>query len=92
MRSWTGIKFANLGQNLQILFENCDELENICSIYMLGENCVKLWTGVLHNITKYINFKISQIRLLGQNIQISYKNRKKKMESIVVSIFVRVLM
>ena len=80
MQSWIGLKFANLGQNIQILFENRDKLENICSIYMWGENGVKLSTGILHNLIKYINyyvgFNMSQIILLGQDIQISCKNRK----------------
>ena len=81
MRSWIGIKFANFGKNIQILFEYREKLENICSIYMWGENGVKLCTGVLHNLTKYINyyvsFNMSQIRLLGQNIKILCKNCKK---------------
>ena len=68
-------------------------MENICSIYMWEENGVKLCTGVLHNLTKYINYYVwlnmSQIRLLVQNIQISCKIAE--MESIVVSIFIRVL-
>ena len=44
MRSWKGIKFANVGQNIQILFENREKLENIFSIYMWGGNGVKLLT------------------------------------------------
>ena len=80
MRSWICIKFTNFGQNIQILFENREKMENICSIYMWEENGVKLCTGVLHNLTKYINYYVwlnmSQIRLLGQNIQISCKNRR----------------
>ena len=81
-----GLKFANLGQNIQILFENREKLENICSIYMWGENGVKLCTGVLHNLTKYINyyvgFNMSQIIFRGKIFK--FHAKIAKMDSIVV--------
>ena len=71
MPSRIGLKFANLGQNNQILCENREKLENICSIYMWWVNGVKLCKGEIQNLTKCISYDVglnmSQIRLLGQN-------------------------
>ena len=55
---WIGLKSENLEQNNQILYKNRDKLENICSIYILGSNGVKVCTGVLHYLAKYISYDV----------------------------------
>ena len=81
MPSWIGLKFANLGQNNQILCENREKLENICSIYKWWVNGVKLCKGEIHHLTKYISYDVglnmSQISLWVKIVKFHAKNRKK---------------
>ena len=97
MQSWIGLKFANLGQNNQILYKNREKMENICSIYIWGSNVVKVCTGVLLYLAKYISFDVwlnmPKIKhFLGKYNQISCKNRKNlgKNRRICICLCIRV--
>ena len=76
MPSWIGLKFANLGQNNQILYKNREKLENICSIYIWGSNGVYVCTGVLNNLTIYVSYSMGlicpKLDILEQNSQILF--------------------
>ena len=72
------------------------KLENICSIYIWRSNGVKVCTGVLHYLAKYISydfwFTMSKLNMFGENNQILSKNRKnlEKNRRICICLCIRV--
>ena len=77
------------GQNNQILYKNRETLENICSIYILGSNGVKVCTGVLHYLAKYVSYDVWLNMSKIKHVFLC-KNRKN-LEKIVVYVFVYAL-
>ena len=84
--------FTIFGQNSQIMCKNHEKLENILSIYICWWTGTNVCTVVLHSITENIGCMLQiwigqEFPILGQNIQILYKNREKS-EILAASIFV----
>ena len=97
MPSWIGLKFANLGQNNQILYKNREKFEKICSIYIWRSNGVKICAGVPHYLAKYISYDVwlnmSKIKhVLGKYSNFMQKSQEfgKKNRRICICLCIRV--